>query len=278
MPTVGDFEPQVGEIRAVRTFRVGPGGLLFPLFSRRPWVAGGNEAACSAAPAPGRPGTHVPPDPDCTCGFYAYADLPAAGEYPYARHVLAVVSCWGRVIVATKGVRAQYARIEAIWLSDSVPADLARQVGERYSESTVYAERDAMLAAHAPTLLDDYESERLNGSSRRSWTRLVIGFALAAGLLPVAWTSRLPYFWVAWAVILSVLLGVGLRPHRRRPDAVLQRRRLVCVALALWMIAPFAGPAGVLFLHLPLLQITLLITVQRVAMARMARTFPAQIV
>ena len=59
MPDAGQFEPQLGEIRAVRTFRVGPGGLLFPLFSRRPWVDGDNEAACHAIHGTDQPGTHV---------------------------------------------------------------------------------------------------------------------------------------------------------------------------------------------------------------------------
>ena len=33
MDAFAGFEPQVGEIRAVRSFRVGPDGTLYPLFS-----------------------------------------------------------------------------------------------------------------------------------------------------------------------------------------------------------------------------------------------------
>ena len=51
------------------------------------------------------------------CGFYAYGTLPAASRHAQARRVLAVVACWGRVIPGTLGLRAQHARIEAIWVS-----------------------------------------------------------------------------------------------------------------------------------------------------------------
>ena len=275
----GGFDPQVGEIRAVRTFRVGPGGVLFPLFSRRPWVDGANEAACTAAHVVADPSDHVPPDPDCTCGFYAYADPSAAGEYPYARHVLAVVMCWGRVIVGTKGLRAQRARIEAVWLSKIVPADLVRMVADRYPTARMYSDRGATLTAHAPTVAAQLEADQVAGPHRRrSTARILVVAAIAAGLLPTAWIARLPYGWAAWSAILCVLLCVSLVPRHRRPDAVVQRQRLVCLALAVWMLSLLAGTAGLFLLRLPLLQIAVLASAQRAAMNREARVFPAHIV
>jgi hypothetical protein len=44
MDAFAGFEPQVGEIRAVRSFRVGPDGALYPLFSDQAWVDGANIA------------------------------------------------------------------------------------------------------------------------------------------------------------------------------------------------------------------------------------------
>ena len=118
MDAFAGFEPQVGEIRAVRSFRVGPDGALYPLFSDQAWVDGTNTARCRVSPDDP---DHGAPDPECTCGFYAYASARAADEYPHARHVLAVVACWGRVIAGSRGIRAEKARIEAIWMSPKVP-------------------------------------------------------------------------------------------------------------------------------------------------------------
>ena len=55
--------------------------------------------------------------PGCKCGFYAYGTYRAACDYAEARWLLAVVTCWGKVVPGTRGLRAQHARIEAIWLS-----------------------------------------------------------------------------------------------------------------------------------------------------------------
>lgn len=274
MHEANGFDPRVGEIRAVRTFRVGPGGVLFPLFSGRPWVDGDNVAACRVVEGAG---AHAPPEPDCTCGFYAYAELAGAAEYPHARYVLAVVACWGRVIVGTKGLRAQHARIDAIWLSDVVSGDLVGMVAEQYPRVAIYSDRTAMLSAHVPTVLDDYEADQSATHVRRIIARLLTGAALVAGLVPTDWIGRVPYGWVCWTAVLAILLCVGVARPGKRPDAVAQRRKLLSVALAMWMAAPLAGTLGVLVLRLPLVQIAVLLLVHKVAMDRAARTFPAHI-
>ncbi len=51
MEAYAGFEPRVGEIRALRTFRIGPGGVLYPLFSNTPWSDGTNTARCHAGAA-----------------------------------------------------------------------------------------------------------------------------------------------------------------------------------------------------------------------------------
>src|SRR5882762_5927320 len=112
MEAFSGFEPQVGEIRALRTFRIGRDGGLYPLFSDVRWAAHANTARCRS-PGMGRDETdHLVVEPGCTCGFYAYADEQTAAEYPHSRHVLAVVACWGRIIAGTRGLRSQYTRVE----------------------------------------------------------------------------------------------------------------------------------------------------------------------
>ena len=274
MSAFSGFEPEVGEIRAVRTFRVGPGGILFPLFSRTAWTAGTNEARCNL----GETGAHAAPDPECTCGFYAYADEVSARDSPFARYVLAVVACWGRVIAGTRGLRAQYARIEAIWLSPDVPDDLGALVRDRYPGAVPYQDRAAMLADHPATALDTYEpDEPPVGLRARFGVRSLILGALVAGSVPRRWIDGLPYGWWLWTATLGALVFAGLDLGRRSPTAARQRRRLFCFAALLWMVAPLAGAAGAVLLRLPLMQVAALIVTQRVAMTRLAATFPAPI-
>jgi hypothetical protein len=52
---------------------------------------------------------------------------------------------------------------------------------------------------------------------------------------------------------------------------------VLCLAVVLWMLAPFAGFAGVLLLRLPLLEIAALTMLQRHTLRRAATRFPADI-
>ena len=88
------------------------------------WHDGPNTARCKRRNTP----PHRSPASDCTCGFYAYGAEQWVSDHPISRHVLAVVSCWGRIIAGTGGLRAEHSRIEALWLSAAVPADLAEKV------------------------------------------------------------------------------------------------------------------------------------------------------
>jgi hypothetical protein len=47
--------------------------------------------------------------------------------------------------------------------------------------------------------------------------------------------------------------------------------------MVLWLIAPLAGPAGILFLRLPLVQIAVVARQQRRIAVRRANQFPAEI-
>jgi hypothetical protein len=280
MDAYSGVELHVGEIRALRTFRVGAGGVLYPLFSPDPWMPGANAARCvrrrMLGGALSTERTHEVPGTDCTCGYYAYGSVEAASEYPNAEYVLAVVSCWGHLVAGTRGIRAQYARIDAIWMSPVVPADLADSVARRYPEVAVCADRNLMLSRYPPLALDCYEDEPVRRGLGIA-PRLAILAALVTGVLPASWLRGNTDLRTVWLgeLCLFALAAIVLR---RRGNSDAQRRSLLSLAMVLWLLAPVAGAAGTLFVRLPLLQVAVLTTVHRRALAREARRFPARIV
>jgi hypothetical protein len=281
MDAYGGFEPQVGEIRALRSFRVGRGGRLYALFHDQQWTEGTNSARCEAPAFYGsqplaRP-AHHPPEPDCGCGFYAYAFAPGDAETPYADNVLAAVTCWGRVIAGTRGIRAEHSRIEAVWLSEQVPADLVAKVAERYPSVAMYSDKAAMLTNHPPTQLDCYEPER----TRRPLMRLrvhwlLIALAVVATSLPGAWVASERGYLIG-AVAGLLLLVSALCLPRKATVAESTRHALLTLAALLWIAAPFADRTGVLLLRIPLVDIAGLLCLQRALLKRAARQFPAAI-
>jgi hypothetical protein len=278
------FEPQIGEILALRTFRIGAGGWLYPLFSEVPWVEGTNTARCNVAPTGGQSDAppdqtpHQTPEPDCTCGYYAYGSEAAASEHPHSRHVLAVVACWGGVIAGTHGIRAEHARVEALWMSPTVPADLAAAVSARYPSTAVFADKATMLAEHPPTPLDCYEAPTPRQRVGRGiGLRLAIVSALVVGILPADWIWRHHDARLIWALELGLFVFGAVILRITRADVLARGTAVLFAAVALWLVAPFAGVAGTLLLRLPLLQVTILGVAQRAHIVREAARFPARI-
>jgi hypothetical protein len=150
----------VGDIRMVRTFRVGADGGLYPVNSSTAWTEGWNTATC----ARGR--DHTPPDPGCRCGFYVYAHPSYALAQAPARQVMAVVSVHGALEAGTRGARAEKARIEAVWLGDRVPDDLAGAVQQRYRSVLVCRDRAAMLADLPLGTLPGFREPRISERGR----------------------------------------------------------------------------------------------------------------
>lgn len=188
---------RVGEIRAVRTFRLSHDGSLLPVaHGSVPWSDGPNTACCER-------GDHTPAAPGCSCGFYAYGTLPAASRHAQARRVLAVVACWGRVIPGTLGLRAQHARIEAIWVSSRAKRRYVALVRRRYPSAALYRSRRKMIRQHQPTRLDSYvhRPRQRDRPTRPIPDRLGTGAENLAG--------RLSYIAIA-ALVGLVSIGVGL--------------------------------------------------------------------
>lgn len=151
----------VGEVRAIRTFRLGADGARYPLYDDRPWQSGTNTATCT------RGRDYRAPAPDCRCGFYAYADPAWTVAQPPAVAVLAVVGLWGTLEVATRGVRAEHGRLQAVWLHPRVPAPLVAALRSRYPQVEVLREREALLTRHPLTALQGYRPPRLTRPQRR---------------------------------------------------------------------------------------------------------------
>ncbi len=279
MDAFGGFEPRVGEIRALRTFRIGPGGILYPLFGTEAWTSATNTSGCRVRPTGTDDGTpHSAPDPECGCGFYAYAEDTSAAEYPQSQHVLAVVACWGRVIAGTRGVRAQHARIEALWMSPRVPSELRSAVAAQYPATSIYEAKTAMLAEHPPTHLECYEiptaGQRRMG--KRALTAALVT-ALAVGALPANWTWYQDDLRLIWVAELGFFLLAAIFYRLAGKDRQARGTALLYVAVALWLIAPFAGGVGIVLLRLPILQIAVLGYVHRARLNREANRFPASI-
>jgi hypothetical protein len=141
---------RVGEIRALRTFQLSSDGSLKPVaYTDVAWADGANAAHCDIC-------DHTPAAPGCGCGFWAYGTRGAAAQHRAARHLLAVIACWGRVVPGTLGLRAQYARIEAIWVSGQVPRERVARLRRRYPSVLIYGSKRALLRRHRLSRLDSY--------------------------------------------------------------------------------------------------------------------------
>ena len=196
----------VGEVRLVRTFRVGADGGLYPVNTAVAWQDGWNTAVCNRGRA------HDPPADGCRCGFYAYADPVYAAEQPPARDVLAVIAADGTLEVGTRGARVGHARIAAVWFSRRVPAPLAALVRQRYPDVALYRQQAAMLAAHPLTGLAEFRQPRLSPAARR-WARgarlLFVAAALVVGALPVGWITATPAAAGGYLALLLTVAGTA---------------------------------------------------------------------
>lgn len=198
----------VGDARMVRTFRVGADGRLFPVNTATAWTPGWNNATC------GRGRSHTPPDPDCRCGFYVYADPAYALAQAPARQVMAVVAVHGAMEAGTRGARVHEAKIEAIWLGPRVSDELAAAVQGQYPTMLVYRDRAAMFADLPLTRLPGFKAPRLGEAARR-WLRVYLLLFLAVtavvGALPLHAATASQARAALWVAVLagSAALTVG---------------------------------------------------------------------
>jgi len=244
-------EPLVGEVIGLRTFRVDESGLLLPLYSDRSWYDGINCATCAPPTGERERSDHKVASPDCDCGFYAFGSAEAARRYRNSRYVQAVVSCWGSVVAGTLGVRAERARIEAIWLGPGAPDWLVKRVGLTYPSARIYLDRDEMLAEHPLSVLPCYEAPKPASLRRRMAVPLAGGVLVGLGLMPSqALHGTLWDVWLGVSVTLAVVLAWLTLFSKAIGHAALA---VVMAGVLAWFAAPLFGLAGWL-LRLPALR------------------------
>lgn len=215
---VGDAEVAgVGDVRMVRTFRVGADGGLYPVNSATAWVEGWNSATCL------RDRNHRPPEAQCRCGFYAYSDPAYVLAQPPARQVIAVVATHGTMEAGTRGARVERARIEAIWFGERVSEQLADAVRRRYPGVALYRDRAAMTAAHPLTQLEYFRAPRVGEGVRGRlrtlmWTFLAV--VAAVGCVPSAAVVSSPVGAIVWLTLLATGLAIMLAGIGQRSSVV----------------------------------------------------------
>lgn len=237
-------EPLVGEVYGLRTFRVDESGLLLPLYTNLSWYDGANTATCSPPTGEAERCDHPVPGEGCQCGFYAYGTPQAGRRNRQMRYVQAVVACWGRLVAGSQGIRAEHARIEALWLHPNVPASARRRVAMRYPSARIYADRGAMLAEHPLTALPCYEPPPAPRVASRAAAVAGGALLLALGALPMSVLQSAPLLQDAWlaataaaALLMTYLLfavhGIG---H--------VAAALIAAGVLAWLAAPLFGLAG----------------------------------
>jgi hypothetical protein len=102
-----------GTLRGYRAWRPFPGGLM-SMVDSYPW-ARHNVARCA------RFGgfavdDHIAPVSECTCGFYARHTLKGVENLYRNASVFGSIKAHGRIVLGTKGFRAEEAEIEALLL------------------------------------------------------------------------------------------------------------------------------------------------------------------
>lgn len=115
------------------------------------------------------------PDKPCSCGIYATTDLDVINGYlPRPASVLGVVELGGRVIPASQGYRAAYARLAVILLVDEAltePHSVLRELADAYRVPAVVPHsadpEDYRELAGLPTI----------GGEAEAWLRQIGGAA-----------------------------------------------------------------------------------------------------
>jgi len=237
-------EPLVGEVVGLRTFRVDESGLLLPLYSNLAWYDGPNTATCAPPTGDTPISAHAVPDRDCECGFYAYGTEEAAAHNRRSKYVLAVVSCWGGVIAGTQGVRAEHARVDAMWLHPNMPYWMRRRLASRYPSARLFTDRAAMLAEYPPTILPCYAPEPHRRVLPRAAAVLFAAALLTLGLLPGQWLQRSAALHGAWLVATAALAiaAVWLLVINHMPGH--RAAAWIAGGVLAWLVAPVFGVAG----------------------------------
>jgi hypothetical protein len=253
---MGEFsgtEPLVGEVVGLRTFRIDDSGLLLPLFSDAAWYDGPNTAVCSPPTGHHPRGPHRVPADECECGFYAYGSDTSAAQNRNMRYVKAVVSCWGGVVAGTKGLRAEHARIDALWISPEAPTWLRKRVAVRYPSARLYADSSAMLAEHPLSTLSCYGRPGTRRLAPSVGAALLGAVLLVLGLLPLDVLHSSAALWDAWLMVTGLIAALTAWLLVGTHGAGHVAAAFVVAGVLGWLLAPLFGLSGWL-LRVPVLR------------------------
>jgi hypothetical protein len=170
----------VGEVRGYRAWRLSREGYLGSLADDHRWDWATEKANCYAWRGLRDWTDHSAPFTGCTCGLYAYYRPKTVP--PVKGQVFGVVSVTGRVILATRGMKAERMTILALVTDDPWP-------GELYGVP-IYPNRKALLSDFPPQgygeLVDVDPTDPLFGIGGRPATVGAIASGLAAGMRKAA--------------------------------------------------------------------------------------------
>lgn len=137
-----------GTLRGYRSWRVTlDEGLLMAVNFDYTWQPGENHATCLDWP-PTFQTEHQAPQLNCTCGFYACYS-PATTQWGQAIPFMGVVELSGRMVLGTRGVRAERARIVAS-LQPYWPARAAERIKDMYPDVKWFRNHEDMVEAFPP--------------------------------------------------------------------------------------------------------------------------------
>ena len=119
-------------------------GVLYSMWADDPWPGGLLRAHCRASvDCYGE--LRASPDPDCTCGVYAWHRQVPLGASPTRDLVAGAVALWGAIEIHATGMRAQFARIVTL----ALPVTRARK---RLELAIAAGEMGVELVAHRHVL------------------------------------------------------------------------------------------------------------------------------
>lgn len=150
-------EPEVARY-ALRTFKLSSGGFPIRSIGVRGihWFNGTCAARCinniNGLPRPGV--KHESPSETCHCGVYGALawDVLWHQFHQQAKDIVAVIAAEGQTIIGNRGLRTQFARVVAYWVSSYGSVAL----GENLKDATRYADLDMLLADYGIPMKSPY--------------------------------------------------------------------------------------------------------------------------
>jgi len=164
-----EIEPMVGSVYGFRWWRVAAGGTLrSPWHGGHRWSSGFNDARCLERrrymPVWRSLGAHAAPDRRCSCGFYGLWAPPRVEQQTWVWEVDAnssgsshgllfgVVEVTGKIMLASEGFRAQFARPVAVAIGAEVqPSPDVDAVAMRLPVR-MYRSVDRLLERYGPAV------------------------------------------------------------------------------------------------------------------------------